>query len=127
MPRRVICSGGRAVIGAPSKKMSPWVGLRKPLKRLKTVVLPAPLGPMRPLSAPAGTERLKSSRAERPPKRLPKCRVSRSIIFKKTAAKAVKTSPGKLPPPQQTPSKINNHQKKKKREDDHAHAGNAGE
>ena len=41
-----------------------------PVMRLKAVVLPAPLGPMRPWMQPLGRLRLKSLTARRPPKAL---------------------------------------------------------
>jgi hypothetical protein len=48
MPRRQTRWGRRPVIGAPSQRTRPRSGSRKPLSTLKSVVLPAPFGPMIP-------------------------------------------------------------------------------
>src|SRR5215831_15240617 len=47
--------------------------------RLMVVVLPDPLGPMRPRTSPASTLRARSSTATRPPNRLVSARVSRRL------------------------------------------------
>ena len=44
-------------MASPLKRMVPAVGGRKPLRRLKQVVFPAPFGPMRPTISPASTVR----------------------------------------------------------------------
>src|SRR4030042_6680785 len=48
--------------------MRPWSGLRKPVIRLKRVVLPAPLGPITALMIPGGTAKLTRCKARTPPK-----------------------------------------------------------
>src|SRR3954451_22091839 len=48
--------------------------------QLKIVVLPAPLGPMRPTISTSPTRRLTSLRARRPPKRMETRSVSRTDI-----------------------------------------------
>src|SRR6516164_7246874 len=53
----------------PSNLTRPDVGSCRPVMTLKHVVLPAPLGPMRPVTVPASTSTLASDRARRPPKR----------------------------------------------------------
>ncbi len=45
---RAMRAAGSPVISLPSRWIVPVVGLRKPVSRLKSVVLPAPLGPMMP-------------------------------------------------------------------------------
>ena len=45
----------KPVISSPPKRMVPAVGGKKPLNRLKQVVLPAPFGPMRPTISPSST------------------------------------------------------------------------
>src|SRR5215813_12681656 len=50
--------------------MAPTSGFTKPVMRLKTVVFPAPLGPMRKTISPSSTWKLTSLVASRPPKRL---------------------------------------------------------
>src|SRR5688572_29856691 len=52
-----------------------------PLIRLKTVVLPEPLGPMRPTISASSTRRARSSTARRPPKSFVRPSVSRSAIL----------------------------------------------
>lgn len=47
MPRREILYGLNEVISCPLKCILPSAGLKNPLIRLKAVVLPEPLGPMR--------------------------------------------------------------------------------
>jgi hypothetical protein len=48
--------------------MEPWSGLRPPVKRLKTVVLPAPLGPIRPKISPSTTSKERFHTAGNRPK-----------------------------------------------------------
>src|ERR1019366_4701590 len=48
---------------------APPVGAIRPVTRLKTVVLPAPFGPINPKTQPLGTAKLTSSSTDRPPKR----------------------------------------------------------
>ena len=52
MPIATRSCGGSAVMSWPSNRMRPDVGGKKPLIRLKNVVLPAPLGPMTARSSP---------------------------------------------------------------------------
>src|SRR5688572_946328 len=58
--------------------ISPEVGFRKPVTRLKSVVLPAPLGPIRPVIVPLRTSSEQPSTAFRPPKLRVRSRVSSS-------------------------------------------------
>jgi hypothetical protein len=48
IPRRVMRPQRSPAIDAPSNSTSPEVGVYTPVMTLKTVVLPAPLGPIRP-------------------------------------------------------------------------------
>ena len=57
-PRRLISCGGRPSIRWPWSSMRPVVTGKRPLIRLKSVVLPAPLGPMMACREPALTSRL---------------------------------------------------------------------
>src|SRR5207245_6811441 len=77
-PRPAIGCGLSPVMSSPSKTMEPRVGRRNPLKRLKQVVLPAPLGPIRPTISPLSTVRSTRLTAARPPKSRVRSRVSRS-------------------------------------------------
>src|SRR2546430_11737839 len=53
-----------------------------PVIRLKTVVFPEPLGPMRPTISPSCTWRPRSSTARRPPKSFVRRSASRSAILR---------------------------------------------
>jgi len=59
--------------------MSPSVGREIPVSMLKMVVLPAPLGPIRPTISPSSRWRLKSETALRPPKEMERPVTSSSI------------------------------------------------
>ena len=54
MPRRVTSKGSRPSMRSPLKATEPEVRGMMPVMRLKAVVLPAPLGPMRPWRLPLG-------------------------------------------------------------------------
>ena len=69
IPIRASRSGRRPVTSAPSRRTDPPSGRRKPVIRLKAVVLPAPLGPIRAVIEPRRTAKLAPSTARRPPKR----------------------------------------------------------
>jgi hypothetical protein len=80
MPRCATRCAGVPVILRLSKKMSPDVGANVPVSRLKSVVLPAPLGPMIECSVPASTPSVTRSTALSAPKDLLRLFVSRSAI-----------------------------------------------
>src|SRR5208282_1438905 len=61
--------------------MSPALGAWMPVTRLTNVVLPAPLGPISPRISPRSSRIETSSLATRPPKRLVRPRVSRSLAM----------------------------------------------
>jgi hypothetical protein len=54
-------------MSTPFSTMRPLLGGRLPAIRLNTVVLPAPLGPIRPVMLPAGTENETPSTTRAPP------------------------------------------------------------
>ena len=56
-----------AVTGRPSIEARPAVGRASPVRSRSVVVLPAPLGPSRPKTDPAGTSRSRPSTASTPP------------------------------------------------------------
>src|SRR5208283_1730112 len=66
MPRRAICAGFSRVMSCPLKWIVPWVGARNFVSILKTVVLPAPLGPIKAWIAPRRTLKEKSLTAMNP-------------------------------------------------------------
>ena len=67
MPRQTRRAGSSCVMSSSSNTMRPAVGVRKPLIRLKNVVLPAPLGPITARSSPGSTVIETSSTATRLP------------------------------------------------------------
>src|SRR5262247_2830102 len=70
MPRLVIRCGGCPPISRPSKRIDPLVGARVPDSMLKMVLLPEPLGPMRPRISLGSTANDTLLTAVNPPKRL---------------------------------------------------------
>src|SRR5215472_6205387 len=56
-PRRVIRCGGSPVMSWPSKRTRPASGGMRPETQWKSVVFPAPFGPMSPVMVPASTSR----------------------------------------------------------------------
>src|SRR5438105_2895364 len=54
---------------SPRNRISPDVGSSAPTRQEKSVVLPAPLGPMIPKMSPGITSKSIKARARRPPKR----------------------------------------------------------
>ena len=69
-PRWAMRLAGVPVISLPSKMILPEVGGKVPVSRLKSVVLPAPFGPMIECRLPASMARLTSFTATRAPKDL---------------------------------------------------------
>src|SRR4029453_5246202 len=65
-PRRVTRSARQAVMSSPSKTTRPASGGISPETQLKSVVFPAPLGPIRPVMVPARTWRSAPARAWTP-------------------------------------------------------------
>src|SRR6266550_1633944 len=56
-------------IRSPRNRISPEVGSSAPTRHEKSVVFPAPLGPMIPKMSPRTTSKSMDARARRPPKR----------------------------------------------------------
>src|SRR5258708_19481561 len=81
-------------MSSPPKTMVPVVGRRKPDKRLKHVVLPAPFGPMRPTISPSSTVRPTWLTAASPPKCFVRLRVSRRGIRARRAPPESRQLPG---------------------------------
>src|SRR5262249_14077153 len=79
MPRRARSSGASLVTSRPSKCTAPEVGRRSPVRRLKNVDLPAPLGPMSPSTSPSWTATDASSTALKAPKAMVTLRASSSM------------------------------------------------
>src|SRR5262249_60561457 len=69
MPRREMRSGVEPAMSVPLKRMRPLVGRRTPVRQLKNVLLPAPLGPMIARISPRGTAKLTLLSAVSPPNR----------------------------------------------------------
>src|SRR5215213_1877628 len=66
-PSRATWCGASFPSGRPSKDHVPVLGWSKPVSRLNSVVLPAPLGPIRPVMPPRCTSRWSTDTAVRPP------------------------------------------------------------
>src|SRR5579862_1473539 len=80
MPRRARWYGGRPVMSSPSITTLPRVGRCRPVTTLKSVVLPAPLGPINPVIRPPSASIDTSSTATRPPKVTVTSAISRRAI-----------------------------------------------
>ena len=70
-------AGLTSVMSLPLNRIWPLLGIRNLVRRLKTVVLPAPLGPIRAWMLPRRTWRLTSLTAMKPLNSLVRFRVSR--------------------------------------------------
>ena len=70
MPRRQTASAARPSMRRPAKVIVPPSGTKTPAIMLKSVVLPAPFGPMTPQISPAATSNVTASTAVRPRNRL---------------------------------------------------------
>src|SRR5947207_14068554 len=79
MPRPQRSCGAMPVISRSLKRTLPASALRCPVMRLKSVVLPAPLGPMMALIEPRGTLKLTRVTAWKPPKLLLRSRTSSNL------------------------------------------------
>src|SRR2546426_12454250 len=84
-------------VRSPLKKTSPAVSGITPVMRLKTVLLPAPLGPIRPWIAPRVTVMEKSATASKPPNRRETPRSSRSKDGSRSCGRPSPQSPEKAP------------------------------
>src|SRR5438445_12554163 len=78
MPRRQISDGRSPEVRSPLKNTAPAFSGMTPVIRLKTVLLPAPLGPIKPWIALRATVIERSATACRPPNRRLTPRSSRS-------------------------------------------------
>src|SRR5918992_5350329 len=67
MPARAIRWGCQPVMSRASNAIDPALGPIRPVIRLKTVVFPAPLGPISPVIDPGSTRKLQSRTAWTPP------------------------------------------------------------
>src|SRR6185503_10725550 len=68
MPIRATLNAPTPLSDVPLNDQSPWSGWSKPVSRLKNVVLPAPLGPIKAVMTPRWISRCSTSTAVRPPK-----------------------------------------------------------
>ena len=62
--------GGQPVMSAPSKRMRPSLGVKRPEITLNVVVLPAPFGPIIAVTAPRCRVNETCETAMSPPKRM---------------------------------------------------------
>ena len=77
-PDRAIRSVGQPRTERPSSRMSPESGRISPSSVFSSVLLPAPLGPITPMTSPGSMVRSRSSMAVTPPKRFVRPRASSS-------------------------------------------------
>src|SRR6266446_3819704 len=73
MPACATRYAGRPPISAPRKRTEPASGLSAPAMRLKTVLLPEPLGPIRPRISPSATSNETLLTAVKPPNLFVSC------------------------------------------------------
>src|SRR5688572_221996 len=81
MPSLARASGGSRVTSSPSNFTVPEVGTRSPVRQLKKVDLPAPLGPIRPTISPSATDTEAVSTALKAPKAMTMSLASSSIAI----------------------------------------------
>src|SRR6185312_8467689 len=89
MPAAQIRCGARPVMSRPSSTMRPASGLWKPAMAANSVVLPAPLGPIRPTISPMRTSSDALSTAFRPPNAFDRSRTSSMATPSQQAGEAV--------------------------------------
>src|SRR3954466_13425145 len=75
-PSRAGASGGKRVTSLPANATLPDVTGRSPVRQLKKVDLPAPLGPIRPSTSPSSTDTDAPSTALKAPNALVTLRAS---------------------------------------------------
>ena len=85
MPRRARALRRHAGDVPAVEQHLPWSGRRKPDSSPNSVVLPAPLGPTSALMLPAGTARLTSCTAFRPPKLMDSAQLAAACHFSSAA------------------------------------------
>src|SRR5712691_3164343 len=78
MPRLTAAWLGRPSMRSPRNQIWPELGASAPTRQEKSVVLPAPFGPMIPKISPAKTLKSIDERARTPPKRFETPRTDRS-------------------------------------------------
>src|SRR5438270_9521709 len=67
IPSRATLYAGTPASSRSSRRQRPWSGLSKPVSRLNSVVLPAPFGPIKAVTAPRWNSRCSTSTATSPP------------------------------------------------------------
>ena len=87
-PDRATWWVGQPRVERPSSRMSPESGRISPSSVLSSVLFPAPLGPITPMTSPGSIERSSPSRAVTPPKRFVSPRASSSGIGQPTTTSA---------------------------------------
>src|SRR5512144_149925 len=103
-------------MSCPAKRMVPASGFTNPVMRLKTVVFPAPLGPIKKTISPSSTWKLTSLVASRPPKRL--------LTFSNSRIRAIALSlhrPDGAGLPPGPPPSLEERDHPAREEDDHHH------
>src|SRR5256885_16612880 len=98
-PSAARASGGRCVTSAPAKVTVPEVTGRSPVRQLKKVDLPAPLGPIRPRMSPSSTATEALSTALKAPDALATPLASISMAARRLALDAACYRPPLEQPP----------------------------
>src|SRR5437660_1442720 len=78
MPRLTTAGFERRSMRSPRKRISPDVGGSAPTRQEKSVVFPAPFGPMIPKTSPSATSKSTEASASNPPKRFERWRTESS-------------------------------------------------
>src|SRR5207302_5768035 len=92
MPLLMMRYGGAPAISAPSNRIDPAVGTSVPDSMLKIVLLPEPLGPIRPRISPCSTLNDTLLTAVKPPKRFTRPWTSSTTVL--LLARALSTGVG---------------------------------
>ncbi len=85
IPRAAIECGACPVMSSSPSITCPEDGLYRPVRTLKKVVFPAPLGPMRETIPPSGIVKSTSRTAIRPPKRTVIFSARRALVVERAA------------------------------------------
>src|SRR2546425_4881421 len=103
MPRCARRRLGIRVMSRSKRVIEPPSGRSSPVTRLKSVVLPAPLGPMIRRRSPGSTARFTAAVTRRPPNDFSRLRTASAIIGHRGGAPHSPPPPPPPPPPPKKP------------------------
>jgi hypothetical protein len=98
IPRRATSAAGSEVMSSPLNRIAPEVGAMNRVSRLKTVVFPAPFGPMSAWIDPRCTRRSTPATAQNPAKCFLSARASRMTSVSIRGQGSNKHASAKQPP-----------------------------